>query len=165
MAARVPTFKYIAWVSLIPHLLFLFLFVYIFQLLEFKDSFVFGAAAYLLLSYGLRTIISKDHRQGINLIKAEKFEEAIPCFEKSYQFFSRNSWIDKYRYVTLFSASKMSYKEMALCNIAFCYSQINEGLRAIEYYEKTLQEFPENGLAKAGLKMLNSALLIEKKEE
>jgi len=165
MAAKVPTFKYIAWISLIPHLLFLFLFVYIFQLLEFKDSFVFGAAAYLLLSYGLRTVISKDHREGINLIKEGEFEAAIACFEKSYHFFSRNSWIDKYRYVTLFSASKMSYKEMALCNIAFCYSQVNEGFKAIEYYERTLQEFPENGLAKTGLKMLNSVQQIEKKEE
>jgi tetratricopeptide (TPR) repeat protein len=99
------------------------------------------------------------------LIKEGKFEEAIACFEKSYHFFSRNSWIDKYRYVTLFSASKMSYKEMALCNIAFCYSQVNEGLKAIEYYERTLQEFPENGLAKTGLKMLNSVQQIEKKEE
>jgi len=45
---------------------------------------------------------------------------------------------------------------MGLCNIAFCYSQINNGQKAKEYYELTLKEFPDNGLAIAGLRMINS---------
>ena len=165
MASNVPFVRQISWISLIPHFLTMLILITLFKYFETPYPYALASAFYLLLTYGIRYILTKDHIKGIKLVKSNKFNEAIPCFEKSYQFFSRNSWIDKYRYVTLFSASKMSYKEMALCNIAFCYSQINEGLKAIEYYEKTLQEYPENGLAKAGLKMLNSALLIEKKEE
>jgi outer membrane protein assembly factor BamD (BamD/ComL family) len=45
---------------------------------------------------------------------------------------------------------------MALCNIAFCYSQIGKGTNAIEYYSLVLEEYPENGLAKSGLAILNS---------
>ena len=50
----------------------------------------------------------------------------------------------------------MTYKEMGLCNIAFCYSQTNDGQKAKEYYEKALSEFPENGMAIAGLNILNA---------
>ena len=49
----------------------------------------------------------------------------------------------------------MNYREMALCNIAFCYGQIGNGTKAIEFYQKTLVEFPENGIAESALKMLN----------
>jgi hypothetical protein len=50
----------------------------------------------------------------------------------------------------------MSYKEMALNNIAFCYGQLGKGKLSKEYYEKTLDEFPESGIAKAGLRLINS---------
>jgi len=45
---------------------------------------------------------------------------------------------------------------MALNNIAFCYGQIGQGSKAIEYYERTLKEYPDSGIAKAGLNFLNS---------
>lgn len=50
----------------------------------------------------------------------------------------------------------MTYQEMALANIAFCYGQAGNGKKSIEYYTRTLKEFPNNGIAKASLKMLNS---------
>ena len=55
----------------------------------------------------------------------------------------------------------MNYKEMALCNIAFCYSQIGNGTKTIEYYKKTLEEFPENPIAESALKMLNSTKEVQ----
>ena len=54
------------------------------------------------------------------------------------------------------SASAMSYREMALCNIAFCYSQIGKGMKAIEYYQRVLKEFPNSGLAQSALRMIES---------
>ncbi|WP_144803871.1 tetratricopeptide repeat protein [Maribacter sp. MAR_2009_72] len=50
----------------------------------------------------------------------------------------------------------MSYREMALANIGYCYSQIGDGKKAKEYYERTLKEFPGSGLAKSALNMMNS---------
>ncbi|PHQ61052.1 MAG: hypothetical protein COC08_06375 [Maribacter sp.] len=50
----------------------------------------------------------------------------------------------------------MSYREMALANIGFCYSQIGDGIKSKEYYERTLKEFPESGLAKSALKMMSA---------
>jgi tetratricopeptide (TPR) repeat protein len=88
--------------------------------------------------------------------------EALPLFEKSVAYFSKNRWIDKYRFITLLSSSGLTYREMGLCNIAFCYSQTGNGLKAKEVYTQTLQEYPENGLANAGLNMLTSLEIHEK---
>ncbi len=89
-------------------------------------------------------------------VKQEQFEEAILNFERSYEFFKENDWLDKYRFLTLLSSGKMSYKEMALNNIAFCYGQIGNGKLSKEYFQRTLDEFPESGMAKVGLRFLNS---------
>ena len=164
MATNVPTVRQIAWISLIPQLIFMGAIIYIYNLLNFKDAFLFGTLTYLILALVLRNFVAKDHTQGIKLVKQQQFESAIPLFEKSVEFFTKNTWIDRFRFLTLLSSSKMTYKEMGLCNIAFCYSQTGNGKKAIEYYEKALKEFPENGLATAGLKMLNSYRTAEQTE-
>ncbi len=156
MASNVPTIRQISWISVIPQIAFMLILIFIYHKLNLKDPPLFGAITYLTLSMSLRNLVPKSHREGLKLTKEHKFENAISKFEKSYEFFTENNWIDKYRFITLLSSSKMSYREMALCNIAFCYSQIGNGQKSIEYYKKTLKEFPENGLAQTGLKMLTS---------
>ncbi|HEX7447932.1 MAG TPA: hypothetical protein VF306_10325 [Pirellulales bacterium] len=54
------------------------------------------------------------------------------------------------------SSSAISYREMALCNIAFCYAQLGNGENAELYYRRTLDEFPDSGLADAALRMIES---------
>ncbi|WP_152425279.1 tetratricopeptide repeat protein [Nafulsella turpanensis] len=131
--------------------------IYLWFLTGTGDPLIFGAATYLGVSFMLRTLVPSDHRKGMSLIRKEKYNEAINYFEKSYSFFKQNDWVDKYRYLTLLSSTRLSYKEMALNNIAFCYGQVGDGGKAREYYEKTLNEFPESGIAKAGLRLLNAA--------
>ncbi|KGK28677.1 hypothetical protein EL45_19520 [Cellulophaga sp. E6(2014)] len=130
--------------------------IFIWYLINPEKAFLYGAMTYLVISFSLRNLIPRDHRNGIKKNNAEKFEDAIPDFEKSYAFFKKNEWIDKYRFITLLSSSKMSYREMALANIGFCYSQIGDGVKSKEYYERTLKEFPESGLAKSALKMMSA---------
>ncbi len=129
---------------------------YTYHSLGLGEPVILGAFTYILLSWGLRNVFAKDQARGMQLVKQQKFTEAIFFFEKSVTFFSNNTWIDKFRFLTILSMSKMTYKEMGLCNIAFCYSQTGNGVKAKEYYERTLAEFPENGLAKAGLNMITS---------
>ena len=157
MASNVPTIKQISWLFIIPQLVVIGLIIYGFHLAGFGDPILLGALTYYVLAFILRNLISKNHRQGMQLVKKQKFAEAIPFFEKSVGYFSENNWVDKYRFLTLLSSSKMTYKEMGLCNVAFCYSQTGKGQKAIDYYKKALNENEENGLAKAGLKMLSSA--------
>ncbi|MBC7845114.1 MAG: hypothetical protein H7Y10_01320 [Flavobacterium sp.] len=161
MASNPPIIKQVAWASLIPQIAFILILISIYNQFGFEDAGLYGALTYLFLSIGLRYFIPENHRKGIQLTKINQFEKAISEYEKSYEFFTKNDWIDKYRFITLLSSSKMNYREMALCNIAFCYSQIGNGTKAIEFYKKTLEEFPENGLAQSALKMLNSTINIK----
>ena len=156
MSSKTPIVRQVAWISLLPQLTFMGLLILGFYLLKSSDPIIHGTLTYLAISLGLRMFIPKDHLQGMKLVKEQKFAEAISSFERSHQFFSTNPWIDKYRFLTLLSSSRMSYREMALCNIAFCYSQIGDGKTAIEYYARTLQEFPGSGIAQTALRMLHS---------
>jgi tetratricopeptide (TPR) repeat protein len=156
MAQNVPTVRQIAWISLIPHMSVLGVLILIYYLLNVREAYMAGAINYLIISFSLRTFIPKDHRKGISLVHRKEFKDAIPYFEKSADFFTRYEWVDKYRYLTLLNSSAMSYKEMALCNIAFCYGQTGNGKKAVEYYNAALKEFPNSSLASTGLTMLNS---------
>lgn len=156
MASNVPTVRQVAWLSLIPHLLIMGILIAIFYFLNTAEYFLYGALVYVLLAYALRNFIAKSNKRGMKLVKQRQFREAIPFFEQSVAFFTRNSWVDKYRFLTLLSSSKMSYKEMGLCNIAFCYSQTGDGQQAKRYYELVLAEFPDNGLAIAGINMMTA---------
>ena len=156
MAAQVPIIRQISWISIIPQLVIIGLLFFLYHAADFGDPFIMAALTWSLSAIGLRNLIAKKHRQGIKLVKLQKFTEAIPFFEQSFEYFTKNNWVDKYRFLTLLSISKMSYRELALCNLAFCYGQIGAGLKAKEYYKQVLAEYPENGLAKAGLNMLNS---------
>jgi hypothetical protein len=156
MSSNVPTARQVAWISIIPQLSLMGFLIFVSYLLDFKDFFLVGVLSYLVISILLRNIIPRAHKSGMALVRKEQFLEAIPHFERSYEFFKRNEWIDKFRYITLLSSSKMSYKEMALNNIAFCFGQAGDGVKAREFYERTLREFPESGMAKAGLRLLNS---------
>ena len=156
MSSNIPTIRQVSWISVITQISFMLILIFIYHKLNLKEPALYGAITYLTLSISLRNLVPKSHREGLNLTKEHKFENAIPKFENSYKFFTENNWIDKYRFIILLSSSKMSYREMSLCNIAFCYSQIGNGQKSIEYYKKTLAEYPENGLAQTGLKMLTS---------
>jgi tetratricopeptide (TPR) repeat protein len=156
MASQVPIIRQISWISIVPQLVIIGLLFFLYHVADFGDPFIMAALTWSLLAIGLRNLIAKKHRQGIKLVKLQKFKEAIPFFEQSFEYFTKNKRVDKYRFLTLLSISKMSYRESALCNLAFCHSQTGAGLKAKEYYKQVLAEYPENGLAKAGLNMLNS---------
>jgi tetratricopeptide (TPR) repeat protein len=156
MSSKVPTIIQIAWLSIIPQLLVIGFIMLMWYQSGTSNYFLYAALTYLVISQFLRRTIASEHRKGMRKVKVEKFAEAIPYFEKSYNFFNEHEWIDKYRFLTLLSSGKMSYKEMALNNIGFCYSQLGQGKVSKEYYERTLKEFPDSGIAKVALRLLNS---------
>jgi hypothetical protein len=90
-------------------------------------------------------------------MRGRKWEAAIPHFESSYAFFSAHQWIDRFRSVILMSPSAASYREMALVNVAFCYSQLGHGTEAKSVYERALREFPGSPVASSALKLIESA--------
>lgn len=156
MSSNTPIVRQTAWISMVPHFLIMGAIILIWYLVIPEKAIMYGALTYLLISFSLRSFIPRHHRKGMSHVRNQNFEDAISEFQSSYLYFSKNNWIDKYRFVTVLNSNKMSYKEMALNNIAFCYGQIGDGENARKFYQKTLDEFPDSGLAKAGLNMLNS---------
>ena len=157
MASKIPMVRQIAWLSLLPQLALIVCIIIFARFIGFQNYVMAGAIIYLTISFLVRFGIPFHHRKGIVLFKKSSFVEAIPFFEKSYFFFKKNGWIDKYRYIILLSSSRISYTEMALLNIAFCYGQSGNGKESKDYYEKALSEFPNSEIAKASLRMLESA--------
>lgn len=149
-----PVAKQIAWISLIPQLGFMAFLTTIYYVLGTEQFVIFGAGTYLIISNLLRFLALKDHNQAVKVLKAGAFSDAIPGFQSSYDFLNGYPWIDKYRYLTLLSSSKISFREMALNNIAFCYTQIGEGEKAKSYYKRMLAEYPDSDLAKAALNFI-----------
>ena len=158
--SRVPVIREVAWLAVVPQLVILAAFITIAAVLRrgYDDrALIFGASTYLVLSFILRNIVSRHHRLGVRLIRAQRFEAAILHFAKSVDFFARHRWIDQFRAVTLLSASRMSYREMAMCNIAFGLSQLGRGSEAKTVYQNVLREYPDNSLANAAMRMITAA--------
>jgi hypothetical protein len=156
MGSKMPMVKQIGWLSVIPQIIVFSLIIFIYYLFGVYNFLLFGSITYLFISFSLRNLIAKDHRKGIRCLRSRKYDEAIINFQKSYEYFTKNKWIDKFRYISLLSSSRISYREMALCNIAFIYGQIGDGGKSEYYYCIALNEFPDSMIAKSALNIINS---------
>jgi hypothetical protein len=103
-----------------------------------------GISIYFLFSIYLKILIPKWHRNGMNFMKKEKYDLAILSFQRSYEYFTKHTWIDHYRAFTLFSTSRDSYAEMALINIINCFRQLGDVKMARKYLQILQEKFPEN---------------------
>ena len=156
-SAQAPIIRPVSWpVALFHIVILLSLLVGCFIWFGTSESIVLASGAWLAYSFGSRWILTRAHRRGMKLNRAGRHEEAVSAFQASYQFFSRYSWIDRFRAITMLSAAAMSYREMALCNMAFAYSQMGMGLQAKQTYQRALAEFPESGLATAALRFIDA---------
>jgi hypothetical protein len=97
MSSQTPIIRQVAWPAVIPQLCALAAAVAIGYFLVGRSGISLGALAYLAYSIGSRQIICRAQRAGISLVKQGRFAEAIPMFQESFDFFERNSWIDRYR--------------------------------------------------------------------
>ncbi len=156
MSSTIPTVRQVAWLSLLPQLGFMSLMILLWYFIYPRMAISLGLMTYLAFSLSLRNLIPKEHRTGMQLFHEGNFLQAITHFQRSYEFFQKYKWVDEYRYLTLFSSSKISYREMALNNIAFCYAQTGNAVEAKAYYEKTVSEFPNSYLAKSALRMIET---------
>jgi tetratricopeptide (TPR) repeat protein len=156
MAIRTPVVRQISWLATLPQLLAIVTAIVVATSFLGRRGVTLGAAVYLAYSIGSRVVIPRCHRRGIALVKQQQFADAILPFKQSLEFFDRHSWIDRFRCIVLMSPSAISYGEMALANIGFCYSQIGDGDNARRYYAECLRRFPESGLATAALRMIDS---------
>lgn len=129
---------------LIPQLAIISIIGIIFYLLKIPNYWILAISFYLLLSVYLKIVIPKWHRKGLFYIKKGELEGAVFCFNKSLVFFSKNMWIDTFRAFTLLSLSKLSYREMALINLSWCYQQLGDKKKMKKTYQILEKEYPHH---------------------
>ncbi len=147
----------IAWLAWLPQLCLVALFIAIAHFLGFRDALTAGLIAYYVVGTAMEWLAQGSQRLAIRMVKKGRFAEAIPKFQASYDFLSRNAWIDRWRAITLLSVSRSCLRELALVNIAFCLLQLGKEQEAIAYYTQALFEFPKNTVAAAELARLSDA--------
>lgn len=154
MSSGIPFIRQIGWSSMFVHAFVILCIIGFWYWLKPEDYLFNGCLTYLFISFTIRRLLTRHHRTGIQNVRKQDYRSALPHFETSYEYFTRNEWIDRYRYLTLLTSSKISYKEMALVNIAFCYGQLGEQDKAITYYKRALSEFPDSQIARSALNLL-----------
>jgi tetratricopeptide (TPR) repeat protein len=144
MARKIPVIRNTNYFYFIPQIGILFIIIFTLYCLEVNHYIILGASLYFLLSIYLKVLIPKWHRKGIFYLRKGELEGAIFAFQKSYQYFQKHAWIDQYRAFTLFSTSQLTYSEMALMNIIYCYEQLGDKKNAQKYLKILRQQYPDN---------------------
>ena len=155
-----PTLRYWSWPRVVPQILSLTGVILLFWRLlpahDVGEAFIFGAAIYVTYSIGSRRLIPKAHRRGMKAMSLKDYDTAIDQFQRSYDFFSKHYWLDKYRGVTMMSPSIWSYREMALMNIASVHVARKDFAAAEAACSRVLEEFPQNKIASSTIEMIQS---------
>lgn len=160
MPQRMPVVRQLQWIGLIPQFVAIAVLAAIayvvFPHMGIPFDLFVAAAAYFIFCRVMRAKFVRDHRNGMRAYHAQKFQDAISHFDKSYRFFSTHRRLDTWRSLLFGVSSPNPYRVMALCNMAYCYSQGGDGQQAIKLYEQALHEEPDCALAKASLNVLHS---------
>jgi len=115
---------------------------------------LWGALIYLLIFPTLRLTFIRKHKKGIKLVRNGNVDDAITCFQASYDYFDKHRVLNNY-ICPLLSASKITYKEMALINTAYCYIMKKDGKKAKEIYEYVLSIYPNSMIAKNAMNTID----------
>jgi tetratricopeptide (TPR) repeat protein len=160
MLQQMPVVRQIDWSQLIPQVIAIAVLTVIIHLLvvslEIPTAVALAALVYLIFCRIMRALFAREQSAGIADYRAGRFPDAIKHFETSHRFFSQHPWLDAFRSLLFGVAGPNPYRIIALCNIAYCYSQLGDGARAIEIYKQVLSESPGCTLARASLNMLRS---------
>lgn len=156
IVSRIPMVRQLSLVRFVPVLVVAFGLAFGGAAVDADWGYELGLAAFVLWLLAGRWLVARHHRRGIRRVKAGDFAAAIPEFEASHAFFTRHAWVDRWRFLTMLSVSLPSYREIALCNAAFCHAQLGNGAESRRFYERALESFPDSGLASAGLSMLRA---------
>lgn len=160
MDSSKPIIRQVNFLSFVPQLILMGLMIFIYYKIQIVDPISSGLLTYLAVSFIVRHLIPRHQRKGIKLYREGLYEKAILEFQKSYDFFKKFQWLDRYRFIFLFSSSRISYLEMAIINMAVCHGKLGNEVKAKELYEKTLEEFPDSEIAKASLNIMEQGGLV-----
>lgn len=154
--------RQVNWLAVIPQALLMFAIMIGLEYgLKVQGGSLIGAMIYFGIFYLLQMLIPHHHRRGLLYIRRGDYTNALESFRQSFVFFTEKAWLDKYRAILMLSNSKMSYREMALLNIAYCYVQLEQYDKAKEAYHQVLAAYPNSEMAKNALSYFDKEQEVE----
>jgi tetratricopeptide (TPR) repeat protein len=117
--------------------------IWLMILKSWPHAVIMGGLTYLTLAWTLRLTLQRHHRKGMKYLQQGNYEAASKAFESSYTFFTTHSWIDRYRFITMFYSNAVPFRQMALNNLGLCYLYMNEGAKALEVFQKLAEINPD----------------------
>ena len=143
-------------IALLPRLIFIALLCRLFYRVDERIFFVYAFFIYLLVAYSLKfLLIPGSTFTGVRLMREDRYEEAIPYIDEDVAYFTKRSWIDRYRFLLMISSSPRTYRELCLCNKAWCLLQTGKVKESKALYESVLSEYPGNIVAQTQLNTIN----------
>lgn len=107
-------------------------------------SMLIAFGVWLAYTFTARWVWVRHHRAGLRALQAGRWEEAIECYRRGEALFREKPWIDRWRPLTLMTASAMSFTEVAVNNIGVAQLQAEDALAAEATFERGLAEFPDS---------------------
>ncbi len=126
-----------------------------------RYGIILGCILYFLLSSITRKLFLSHHQKGIRLMRAEQFSEAALEFHMSCQYFTKHQNIDRFRFITMFQSSKLSYKHMGMYNLLVCHLRQEQFDLAEKLLHDLLDDSPPEELTPA-LEEIKKALEMVK---
>ena len=108
-----------------------------------REAAFAGCVSYLVIAWCLRLTLQKHHRHGMQLLRSKNYADAADAFQKSRAFFEKYPWIDKYRFITMFSSNAIPYEQMALNNMGLCYLHLGENGKALDAFQTLARQNPK----------------------
>lgn len=134
MGSNVPTVRQFSWSAIPPQLATIAIFSAVAHFVGLDEylgingvfaNIMYGAIGQIILWLIIRNTYAKFHKQGMDLVKQEKYADAISFFADSYEMFTKHLWVDKYRHF-FGSSSKITYKEMDLIILHFVTDKLEK---------------------------------------
>lgn len=155
-----PISIYSSWAKSIPQIIVAAILAFVAMAWLPYDSvtvaLVSSLSVFFIYTHLIRYFVASAHRRGMYALSKNEFDAAILEFEKSFEFFSRHTWLDKYASIIFMSSSVWPYREMALMNIAATYSMKKDTRMYRAANERLLNEYPESQRAKNALEFLDA---------
>jgi hypothetical protein len=158
MASKVAFIKHETnWLAVIPRIIILTLFIFIFYSAHIRSFYLYGAFAQILFSRSIKLMLMpRSVYTSTELIGQAEFNKTIPFLDNSIEYFNKHAWIDQYRILLMISSSKGSIKESLICNKAVCLLRNGNVKESKALYNRVLEEFPHSNLASSMLNIINS---------
>jgi len=143
-------------IALVPRLVIIVILCLALYQYDQRIFFVYAFFIYLIVSYLIKfLLIPGSTFTGVSLMRQDKYEEAISFIEKDIHYFTERAWIDKFRFVLMISTSSRSFREISLCNKAYCLLQMERVKECTALYESVLAQYPGNVVARSQLNTIN----------